>query len=107
MHNILFFISYLFVASIYGTMFGKMTKWWLQIPFIWWLTGEKKKIDYYIDTINNLCSEILEKRQRALAKGENVEDDARGIVDRLILNGELTEKEIKQQTFILFTTVSF
>ncbi|KAI8442012.1 hypothetical protein MSG28_005664 [Choristoneura fumiferana] len=65
---------------------------------------EKKKVEYYSNVVHNLCAEIFEKRRKALARGEGVEDHARGIVDRLILSGELTELEIRQETFTLFTT---
>ncbi|XP_073948122.1 cytochrome P450 4C1-like [Choristoneura fumiferana] len=90
--------------SLYSSLFAKMTRWWLQIPLIFWITGEKKKVEYYSNVVHNLCAEIFEKRRKALARGEGVEDHARGIVDRLILSGELTELEIRQETFTLFTT---
>uniref|UniRef100_A0A0K8TV51 Cytochrome p450 n=1 Tax=Epiphyas postvittana TaxID=65032 RepID=A0A0K8TV51_EPIPO len=90
--------------SMYAAFFAKMTRWWLQIPLIFWLTGEKKKTDRYTKLIHNLSAEIYEKRRRALARSEGAAEHARGIVDRLILSGELTELQIRQETFTLFTT---
>ncbi|XP_075983677.1 cytochrome P450 4C1-like [Anticarsia gemmatalis] len=89
--------------ALYDLLFAKMTRWWLQIPLIYWLIGEKKKQDYNIKLINDFAGDIVKKRRKAL--GTSIPDDeSLGIVDRYILSGELTEQEIIWDTFTLFTT---
>ncbi|GBP00730.1 Phylloquinone omega-hydroxylase CYP4F2 [Eumeta japonica] len=86
-----------------------MIKWWLQIPVLYWLLGEKKKEDYYIKTVTEMSSHIVEKRRIAL-NNEGVrnlkENDEKimNVVDRYILCGELSPQEIVWETFSLFTT---
>ncbi|XP_013184001.2 cytochrome P450 4C1 [Amyelois transitella] len=89
--------------GIYDVLFKKMTRWWLQIPLINWLTGTRKREMDIIKMLDGFTSDILEKRRRAL-KVEDVDEDVMGIVDRYILSGELTDQEIKWETFTLFTT---
>lgn len=84
-------------------MFSKMTKWWLQIPIIYWLSGNYNKQRYYQSIVKEMVTDIIERRRKSLRKGENHETI--GIVDRFILSG-LTENETKLETFTLFTTVS-
>ncbi|XP_048482241.1 cytochrome P450 4c3 [Plutella xylostella] len=95
--------------NMYTLIFQKMTRWFYQIPMIYYLVGAKAKEQYYVKIVDDLSSDIVAKRRKAL-KEENVtsleETDtaAIGIVDRYILSGELTEQEIKCETFSLFTT---
>ncbi|CAG9126135.1 unnamed protein product [Plutella xylostella] len=95
--------------NMYTLIFQKMTRWFYQIPTIYYLVGAKAKEQYYVNIVDDLSTDIVAKRRKAL-KEENVtsleETDtaAIGIVDRYILSGELTEQEIKCETFSLFTT---
>ncbi|GBP00750.1 Cytochrome P450 4V2 [Eumeta japonica] len=95
--------------EMYNHIFTKMIKWWLQISILYWLLGEKKKEDYYIKTLTEMCSHIVEKRRIAL-NNEGVrnlkENDEKimNVVDRYILCGELSPQEIVLETFGLFTT---
>ncbi|XP_053617402.1 cytochrome P450 4C1-like [Plodia interpunctella] len=88
---------------IYDMLFKKMTRWWLQIPFINWLSGNLHKEKQILRMLDTFTSDILQKRRRAL-KVEDLGEDVMGIVDRYILSGELTDQEIKWETFTLFTT---
>ncbi|XP_047537986.1 cytochrome P450 4V2-like [Vanessa atalanta] len=88
--------------SMYSLIFSKMTHWWLQIPLIYWLTGNKTKEKYFVKIVDEMTSDILQKRRSALQR-ETDTDDALGVVDRFILNG-LPDEEIKLETFSLFTT---
>ncbi|KAL4707241.1 hypothetical protein ACJJTC_008322 [Scirpophaga incertulas] len=88
---------------MYDLIFKQMTQWWLQIPFIYWLTGTRKRQLYYQKLVDEFSSDIVARRHKAL-ETTRVHEDAMGIVDRYILSGELTEEEIKQETFTLFTT---
>nr|QPF77623.1 cytochrome P450 monooxygenase CYP367A1 [Ostrinia furnacalis] len=90
--------------GMYNMIFKKMIHWWLQIPFIYWLTGHKKLEDYYSNLIDRLTGYILEKRRTALKVEGAVEEDLKSVVDRLIESGELSDREIKYEMFTLFTT---
>ncbi|CAH0713648.1 unnamed protein product, partial [Brenthis ino] len=90
--------------SLYGVIFSKMTKWWLHIPFIYWLTDIRKQEIYFRKILNEMTTDILDKRKKALyGNGFKANNDSMGIVDRFILEG-LNDAEIKLQTFTLFTT---
>ncbi|KAI5633500.1 cytochrome p450 domain-containing protein [Phthorimaea operculella] len=90
--------------TMYSFIFTKMTRWWLQIPLIFWVTGRKKTENFYIQLINDMTSDIVAKRREALRRHPEVDEETIGIVDRYILSGELSEQEIKWETFTLFTT---
>lgn len=81
-----------------------MTRWWLHIPVIYWLTGNKAKEICFVKLIDEMTADILQKRRNAL-QHETVPEDAQGVVDRFIIQG-LPDEEIKRQMFSLFTTVS-
>ncbi|KAJ0173219.1 hypothetical protein K1T71_011395 [Dendrolimus kikuchii] len=86
---------------IYDQIFTKMTKWWLQIPLIYHLTGLKEMERKYVKLIDDFTSEIVNKRKLV---ANNANEETIGIVDRYILSGELNEQEIKWESFSLFTT---
>ncbi|XP_072934269.1 cytochrome P450 4C1-like [Epargyreus clarus] len=89
--------------GMYGLIFSKMTRWWLQVPLIFYLSGGTALERYFKKIIDEMSSDILAKRRRAL-ETEKANEDGVGIVDRYILDGGLSETEIKRQIFILFTT---
>ncbi|KAF9417400.1 hypothetical protein HW555_005497 [Spodoptera exigua] len=89
--------------DMYSLIFEKMTKWWLHVPLIYWLLGKKKQQDYYVKLIDDFTSDIVRRKRKALEVSEPKED-CMGIVDRYILSGELSEKEIQWETMTLFTT---
>ncbi|KAG7303310.1 hypothetical protein JYU34_011795 [Plutella xylostella] len=95
--------------NMYTLIFQKMTRWFYQIPIIYYLVGAKAKEQYYVKIVDDLSSDIVAKRRKALKEDnvtslEETDTAAIGIVDRYILSGELTEQEIKCETFSLFTT---
>ncbi|CAH1641027.1 unnamed protein product [Spodoptera littoralis] len=89
--------------DMYNLIFDQMTKWWLHVPPIYWLLGKKKQQDYYLKMIDDLTEDIVRRRKKALQVSEPSEE-CMGGVDRLILSGELTHKEIKEETVTLFTS---
>ncbi|CAH0696637.1 unnamed protein product [Spodoptera exigua] len=89
--------------DMYSLIFDKMTKWWLHVPLIYWLLGKKKQQDYYVKLIDEFTADIVRRKRKALEVSEPKED-CMGIVDRYILSGELSEKEIRWETMTLFTT---
>lgn len=91
---------------MYALIFKAMTKWWLQIPLIYWMLGYGKKQNYFRKLVDDFTSDIVKRRQKALAEA-TPNEDCMGIVDRFILSGDLTEEEIKLETLTLFTTVRY
>ncbi|XP_026727246.1 cytochrome P450 4g15-like [Trichoplusia ni] len=89
--------------EMYALIFKAMTKWWLQIPLIYWMLGYGKKQNYFRKLVDDFTSDIVKRRQKALAEA-TPNEDCMGIVDRFILSGDLTEEEIKLETLTLFTT---
>ncbi|XP_050668418.1 cytochrome P450 4g15-like [Leptidea sinapis] len=87
--------------NIYTEMFSKMTRWWLQIPLIYWLTGNASKQGKFINEIDGMVSDMLQKRRKAITTA--APHDVFGVIDRFIFCG-LSDDEIKRQTFALFTT---
>ncbi|KAJ8711125.1 hypothetical protein PYW07_008367 [Mythimna separata] len=89
--------------SMYDLIFSKMTRWWLQIPIIYWLTGRKSLQNYYIQLLDDFSSDIVKRRRQALELS-TPDEECMGIVDRFILSGQMSEQEIKWDTITLFTT---
>ncbi|KOB76460.1 Uncharacterized protein OBRU01_05927, partial [Operophtera brumata] len=90
-------------TQIYRQIFEKMTLWWLQIPVIYWLVGAKKTEDHYLRIIDEFSSDVVRRRQRCLQEAVG-DEETLGVVDRYIISEELSEQEIKWETFSLFTT---
>lgn len=91
---------------MYNHIFDNITRWWLHIPGVYRLTGRHNKEKRYIKLIQDFTSDILEKRTRALNASGGTVEEYMGIVDRFILSGELSDEDIRFETFTLFTTVS-
>ncbi|XP_021189900.3 cytochrome P450 4V2 [Helicoverpa armigera] len=88
----------------------KLFKVWLQIDFIYKLTGYKKKEDQLVKNLHSLTKAVLE--QKRITKENEVETNTTGLkykafLDLLIdlsADGVFTEKEIREQTEIILTT---
>ncbi|CAG9791314.1 unnamed protein product [Diatraea saccharalis] len=89
--------------KVYDLIFKRMTQWWLQVPIIYWWSGNLKIHKNYAETLNKFVEDLVGKRRKALEKHEGPEESM-GIVDRYILSGELTDQEVKWESFSLFTT---
>ncbi|XP_030024509.2 cytochrome P450 4g15 isoform X1 [Manduca sexta] len=94
----------LLTQRMYDTIFVNMTKWWYHIPMVRWVTGRQRTENYFKKITDELSADIVSKRRKAIANNGVVDDDSLGIVDRYILSKELSEQEIKWETFSLFTT---
>lgn len=73
------------------------------MPLIYWLTGTKKLESYYVKMIDEMTSDIVEKRRKAI-ESEGRLEDATSVVDRLILE-DGDEKHVKLETMSLFSSV--
>lgn len=82
-----------------------MSRYWLQIPIILWLTGNKAKEDYFVQLVDEVSSDIVARRQRAMEKADEADDEVMSVIDRCLLN-DLSLQEVKWETFAVFTTVS-
>ncbi|XP_072934272.1 cytochrome P450 4g15-like [Epargyreus clarus] len=89
--------------GFYNHVFARMTQWWLQVPFIFYLMGGTAEERYFKKIIEEMTSDILAKRRKAL-KTVDDNEDGMSVVDRLILDGCLTDTEIKQQIMVAFTS---
>nr|ULR85573.1 cytochrome P450 [Spodoptera frugiperda] len=96
--------EFIFIThDMYNLIFDTMTKWWLHVPPLFWLLGKKKQQNFYMQICDELSEDIVRRRKKALEVSVPSEE-CMGIVDRLILSGELTHKEIKEETLTLFTS---
>ncbi|XP_026727275.1 cytochrome P450 4c3-like [Trichoplusia ni] len=89
--------------NLYEFGFERMRKWWLQIPFIYWLLGYPIRLKYFTKLVDDFAKDVVEKRRKALAES-TPNEETMCIVDRFILSGELSEEEIKLETFTAFTS---
>ncbi|XP_030024507.2 cytochrome P450 4C1 isoform X1 [Manduca sexta] len=103
--------------SMYDTVFNRMTKWYLQIDPIFWLTSAYRRQRYFIKIMSECCQKILQHRMDRLKTLEteskknlmsNDEDDVRNteisVIDRFILSQELNAAELIHETFTVFTS---
>nr|WRX06010.1 CYP340K6 [Helicoverpa armigera] len=92
----------------------KLFKFWLQIDFIYKITGYKKEEDQLVKNLHSLTKAVLEKKR--IAKENEVLPDTeantsglkyKAFLDLLIdlsADGVFTEKQIREQTEIILTT---
>ncbi|XP_049879505.1 cytochrome P450 4C1-like isoform X2 [Pectinophora gossypiella] len=88
--------------NMYDFVFTNMTRWWLHIPVVYWLLGRKTTERYYLRLIDEMTSDMLARRRKALSEKTLTEEEL-GVVDRFILSGELTDQEIKWEIMTFFT----
>ncbi|VVC97827.1 unnamed protein product, partial [Leptidea sinapis] len=71
--------------NMYTEMFSKMTRWWLQIPLIYWLTGNASKQGKFLNGVDGMVSDMLKKRRKAITTA--APHDVFGVIDRFIFCG--------------------
>ncbi|KAH9631390.1 hypothetical protein HF086_012178 [Spodoptera exigua] len=76
--------------DMYTLIFNKMTKWWLQVPLIYWLLGKKKQHDYYLKLIDDVMEDIVRRRKKALEDKVYQE-----IIDVVGPDGPVTNEQLK------------
>ncbi|CAH0402846.1 unnamed protein product [Chilo suppressalis] len=99
--------------SIYEIVFDRMTKWYLQIDPVFWLTSQYQFQRRFNKLITNFSKDILKHRREHLKNiGEDFklehmemkEDGMLSVIDRFILSGELDEPTLEKETFTIFTS---
>lgn len=103
---------------MYDIVFDRMTKWWLQIDPVFWLSSSykqqknfKTKLDIFCGRIINYAKEKLKmieetKKQDLIKNGQDTLSSTElSVIDRLILSNELDHYELLNETFTVFTSV--
>lgn len=94
-----------------------MTKWYLQIDPVYWLTESYKIQKKIMRDISEMNMFIINNRKEALtdinedylellnSEQDSVKNTKLSVIDRLILSQELNHKELIEETFTIFTSV--
>ncbi|KAJ8711112.1 hypothetical protein PYW07_008354 [Mythimna separata] len=102
--------------SLYNVIFRRMTRWYLQIEPVFWVSNDHYEQKNFVKIMGELCEAILLHRAERLKTLEdskrdlmNREDDAGvntqlSVIDRFLLSQELNKKELVQETFTIFTS---
>ncbi|XP_038217439.1 cytochrome P450 4C1-like [Zerene cesonia] len=101
---------------IYDITFKRMTKWYLQIDPVFWLTDLHRFQKNFIKLMFDFGNDIINWRnmklmafknnniERPYSEDDNVNNDELSIVDRLILSNELNNEELVHEIFTVFTS---
>ncbi|XP_049879494.1 cytochrome P450 4C1-like [Pectinophora gossypiella] len=102
---------------LYDIVFDRMTKWYLQIDPVFWMTNFYKQQKSFVSKITAFSSAILQHRVEHLNTLEetrkvdlmNSEEDSLkntqlSVIDRFILSQELNSEELLKETFTIFTS---
>ncbi|XP_046964447.1 cytochrome P450 4C1-like [Vanessa cardui] len=101
--------------KLYDIVFDRMTKWYLQIDPIFWLTESYTQQKIFKEKLSELSAAVIKHRYKALANSGdklhlmNSEEDSSkntqlSVIDRFILSDELDSKELIDETFTVFTS---
>ncbi|KAH9631391.1 hypothetical protein HF086_012179 [Spodoptera exigua] len=102
--------------SIYEVVFRRMTKWYMQIDPVFWMSTDYYFQKHFIKIMTDFCEVILQHRTERLRTLEdskrelmNSEDDSSvntelSVIDRFLLSQELNKDELVQETFTIFTS---
>ncbi|XP_052751909.1 cytochrome P450 4C1-like [Galleria mellonella] len=101
---------------LYDIVFDRMTKWYLQIEPIFWMTKEYQQQKQFIEMMTEFSAKIVQHRMETLKNLEkeemnlmNSEEDSSrntklSVIDRFILSQELKRDELLKETFTIFTS---
>ncbi|XP_045454028.1 cytochrome P450 4C1-like [Melitaea cinxia] len=101
--------------TLYDIVFDRMTKWYLQINPIFWITKSYQQQEQFKQQINDLSASILKLRMKKLTELDDklylmntTEDSSKNtqlsVIDRFLLSNELDTKELIDETFTIFTS---
>lgn len=95
-----------------------MTKWYLQIDPIYWLTNSYKAMKKFDNYQSEFCKSIINYRLQKLAtlnldqqneiycEKDSFENTQLSVIDRFLLSNELDSKEVINEALTIFTAVS-
>ncbi|KAL0818411.1 hypothetical protein ABMA28_008882 [Loxostege sticticalis] len=102
---------------VYDIVFDRMTKWYLQIDPVFWMSNYCKELNNFGSLITDFSKQIIIHRLNYLnTLGENCKMDLMNssedslkntqlsVIDRFILSGELDKEEMVNETFTIFTS---
>ncbi|CAH0685896.1 unnamed protein product [Chilo suppressalis] len=98
--------------SNYKVIFDRMTKWYLQIDPVFWLTSQYRLQKRFSKLITIFGKDIVKHRREHLKNitedfklehMEMEEDGMLSVVDRFILSGELDQPTMEKEIFTVFT----
>ncbi|KAI5633497.1 cytochrome p450 domain-containing protein [Phthorimaea operculella] len=102
---------------LYDIVFDRMTKWYLQIDPIFWLSSYSQAQKKFVSYITDFSTTILQHRREHLKTLEetskidlmNSEEDCLkntqlSVIDRFILSQALDADELLKETFTIFTS---
>ncbi|XP_050353174.1 cytochrome P450 4C1-like [Nymphalis io] len=101
--------------KLYDILFDRMTKWYLQMDPVFWLTKSYTAQKQFKEKLRELSAAILKHRIKLLANSGdklylmNSEEDSSkntqlSVIDRFILSDEFDSKELVNETFTIFTS---
>ncbi|KAL4707237.1 hypothetical protein ACJJTC_008318 [Scirpophaga incertulas] len=98
---------------LYDIVFDRMTKWYLQIEPIFWMSSYYQEQKQFIRMTRAFAKEVLRCRMEHLKtltdnfKNHHMkmeEDTQLSVIDRFILSGEFEDEELLKETFTIFTS---
>ncbi|KAM3964035.1 cytochrome P450 4C1-like [Aphomia sociella] len=105
--------------KLYDIIFKRMTKWYLKIDPIFWVTNEYQFVNKFIAMVTEFSAKMVQHRREALKNFEQeyIEEDTNSeeednisnkmdfsIIDRFILSQEIEYDDILREIFTVFTS---
>ncbi|KAM3964036.1 cytochrome P450 4C1-like [Aphomia sociella] len=102
--------------NLYDVTFDRMTKWYLQIDPIFWMTKGYYSLNKFIANTTEFSAKIIQHRAEILKNLEKEETDLMNseedsfkntqlsVIDRFILSQELDYDDLLKETFTIFTS---
>lgn len=106
-------------SRVYTIIFERMTKWFMQIDPVYWLTKSYQVEKEFVSRTNELSGAILKLRINKLAdidenklklldtEKDSFNNTELSVVDRFILSRELDATDLKTEIFTIFTAVTY
>ncbi|XP_075983713.1 cytochrome P450 4C1-like [Anticarsia gemmatalis] len=103
--------------TLYDIVFDRMTRWYLQIDPIFWMTNYYQQQNHFVKIITDFSLQIIKHRLEKINTLEennkkflmNSEQDSivntqLSVIDRFILSKELIQDDLVKETFTIFTS---
>ncbi|XP_064074304.1 cytochrome P450 4C1-like [Vanessa tameamea] len=101
--------------KLYDIVFDRMTKWYLQIDPVFWLTDSYTQQKQFKEKLREFSSTVIKHRLKVLSNSGDIlylmnsdEDSSKNtrlsVIDRFILSDEFDSKDLIDETFTIFTS---
>uniref|UniRef100_A0A2A4IV96 Cytochrome P450 n=1 Tax=Heliothis virescens TaxID=7102 RepID=A0A2A4IV96_HELVI len=102
------------VLEMIKLTFSKTIRVWLQVEFIYKILGYRKKEDELLETLKSMSNRVLQEKRAAQKNGSKNNVSETGLTYKPFLdlimdlsqNGELSDKEIREETDTIIATGS-